>query len=224
MQGRSRALVIFSGGQDSTTCLYWAKQQFAEVQALTFAYGQRHEVEIECARDIALAASVPHHIADFSGFSALSDNALTNNSIAVTAKSDGSLPNTFVPGRNLMFLTAAAAYAQQQEIRNLVIGAGQVDYSGYPDCREEFMLSAERSLQLALDTTISLHRPLMFLDKAAIWQLGEELGCLEIIRTKTHTCYLGERSDLHPWGYGCGQCPACRLRKAGFETYRSGAA
>ncbi len=214
LQSDSKALVLLSGGQDSTTVLYWAKKCFKSVDAIGFQYGQRHRLELKVAADIALQAQVPYTIVDINMLADISPNALTSEEIAVDTgiKSVGP-PNTLVEGRNLLFLTYAAIYAKQKGISNLVIGVGQTDYSGYPDCRHEFIQSAQLTLSLAMDFSFTLHTPLMWKDKAKTWQLADELGIVELIKEKTLTCYNGIMAE------GCGNCPACLLRKKGWEEY-----
>jgi len=208
-----KALVVLSGGQDSTTCLYWAIDRFGieKVTSVTFDYGQRHHVELECAREIADFAGVPNVILPIDTFAALGGDALTDPGIEVVNESaEGSgLPNTFVPGRNLIFLTFAAAYAYQRGITHLVTGVAQTDYSGYPDCREETMQSLQTALRNGMESEIRIHTPLMHLSKKATVQLAVELGALPAM-AMTHTCYNGKRPP-------CGACPACELRAKGFE-------
>ncbi len=213
------AVLLFSGGQDSTTCLYWALQRYDQVHAVIFDYGQRHAVEIAQARAIAKLCDVPSLVLPISGLGQLGGSALTDSNVSVADElgTETTLPNTFVPGRNLLFLTLAAGYAYLKGIPNLVTGVCQADYSGYPDCRAAFITSAEASLRLAMDYPFAVHTPLMNLDKAGIWKLASELGCLDIVIQQSHTCYNGDHSTLHAWGYGCGHCPACQLRKRGFE-------
>jgi len=208
-----RALVVLSGGQDSTTCLYWAIDRFGveKVTSVTFDYGQRHRIELECAKEIADFAGVPNVILPIDTFSALGGDALTDPGIEVASESaEGSgLPNTFVPGRNLIFLTFAAAYAYQRGITHLVTGVAQTDYSGYPDCREETMQSLQTALRNGMESEIQIHTPLMHLSKKATVQLAVELGALRAM-AMTHTCYNGKRPP-------CGACSACELRAKGFE-------
>lgn len=212
------AVVLFSGGQDSTTCLYWALQKFELVTALLVAYGQRHAVELAQARLIAAGAGVPLVEVATDFFQLHPDNALTNPGLEVRdAPESGGLPNTFVPGRNLVFLNIAAIHAYGTGARHVVAGVCQTDYSGYPDCRLDFVESAERTLSLAMERDFLIHAPLMQLDKAETWRLAERLGCLEIVVEQSHTCYNGDRTRRHAWGYGCGTCPACKLRRAGYE-------
>lgn len=209
-----KALVVFSGGQDSTTCLFWAKQHFGEVYALAFRYGQKHCRETELARDIAERAGVNFRVMDIPLIGTLGANALTNEHIAMDKeKPAGGPPNTFVPGRNLFFMSIAAVYARELGIRHLVTGVSQTDYSGYPDCRDAFMKSLNVTLNLAMDDTFAIHTPLMWLDKCQTWEMADRLGVLELVRRDTLTCYNGIQGD------GCGECPACRLRREGLEKY-----
>ena len=208
------ALVLHSGGQDSTTCLFWALKHFAEVRTLCITYGQRHALEVEIAQKIAGKAGVPFQVLDAKVISALTDNSLTNPSIAMDEeKPEHAYPNTFVPGRNLLFLTFAAVIARSHGIWNIVTGVSQADYSGYPDCRDTFIRSANATLNLAMDEQFIIHTPLMWLSKAETWALADELGVFDRIRNETLTCYNGIIAD------GCGHCPACKLRKAGLEEY-----
>ena len=212
------ALVLFSGGQDSTTCLYWALRNFREVRTLCFIYGQRHSNEVEVARQLATEAKVAFQVLDASIIGQLTDNSLTNTSIEMDQeKPENSYPNTFVPGRNLLFLTFGAIIARTYGIRNIVTGVSQADYSGYPDCRDTFIRSANATLNLAMDEQFVVHTPLMWLNKAEIWALSDELGVLEIIKNKTLTCYNGIVAE------GCGQCPSCKLRNEGLKRFLSGA-
>ncbi|ABO66241.1 MULTISPECIES: 7-cyano-7-deazaguanine synthase QueC [Geobacillus] len=207
-----KAVVVFSGGQDSTTCLFWAKKQFAEVEAVTFDYGQRHRREIEVAASIADELGVRHTVLDMSLLGQLAPNALTRGEIAIEQK-EGELPTTFVDGRNLLFLSFAAVLAKQRGARHIVTGVCETDFSGYPDCRDIFIKSLNVTLNLAMDYPFVIHTPLMWLTKAETWKLADELGALEFVRTKTLTCYNGVIAD------GCGECPACVLRKRGLEEY-----
>ncbi|MDR0989045.1 MAG: 7-cyano-7-deazaguanine synthase QueC [Prevotellaceae bacterium] len=210
----SQALVVFSGGQDSTTCLFWAKRAFEKVVAISFLYGQKHQKEVELARAIAQQADVELEVMDVSFIGSLSHNSLTDASIVMDAEKPAeSYPNTFVPGRNLFFLSIAAVYARGKGIRHLVTGVSQTDFSGYPDCRDTFIRSLNVTLNLAMDEQFVIHTPLMWIDKAATWALADELGVLELIREQTLTCYNGIA------GAGCGRCPACRLRREGLEKY-----
>lgn len=228
----SSALVLFSGGQDSTTCLAWALSRYARVETLGFDYGQRHAVELSLRPVLLAAIRVlkpewhsrlgEDHLLDLSLLAQISDTALTSDK-AIAMQANG-LPNTFVPGRNLLFITVAAALAYRRDIDVIVGGMCETDYSGYPDCRDESLRALESALQLGMATTLSLQTPLMWLNKAATWQLAEDLGgapLVELIRTDTHTCYLGERGTLHDWGHGCGSCPACELRAKGYLAYQN---
>ncbi|MCP9758543.1 7-cyano-7-deazaguanine synthase QueC [Aquitalea sp. S1-19] len=205
-----RALVVLSGGQDSTTCLYWARSRFAHVETVTFDYGQRHRVELDAARTIAAMAGVRHTILPIDTFAAMGGNALTDAAIAPEdgVRSDGALPNTFVPGRNLIFLTFAAAHAWQCGIANVVTGVAQTDYSGYPDCRESTLKALELAINLGMDSRITLYAPLMFMSKAQTVHLAEEVGALAAL-AYSHTCYQGA---VPP----CGECASCLLRAKGF--------
>lgn len=212
----SCALVVLSGGQDSTTCLYWAKKHFDKVRALTFSYGQRHIREVEIAKELAEEADVPWESMDISFIGQLSPAcSLTNPELNIEEeKREGDpYPTTFVPGRNLFFLSIAAIYARNHGIYDIVTGVGQADYSGYPDCHDSFVKSLNATLNLAMDEQFRLHTPLMWLDKMQIWALADELGVLDTIRNNTLTCYNGVMGD------GCGRCPACKLRREGYQKY-----
>jgi len=210
----SKALVVYSGGQDSTTCLFWAKKHFDEVVAIAFDYGQRHIVELEAAKRIAADADVRLNIFKINLLSEVSHNSLTDNSMEVeTNQPDHRPPNTLVEGRNMLFLTYAAVFAKANGIGDIVTGVGQADYSGYPDCRNEFILSLNQTLNLSMDFKYHLHTPLMWLDKSEIWQMADELGVFEIVRDQTITCYHGIS------GEGCGICPSCKLRNRGLVKY-----
>lgn len=214
MLDKEKALVVFSGGQDSTTCLFWALRNFKEVHTLTFSYGQRHSLETEIARRLAERAGVDFRLMDISSIAGLGTSSLTDDSIRMDEeKPSGTFPNTFVPGRNLFFLSVAAVYAREHGIMNIVTGVSQTDYSGYPDCRDSFIRSLNVTLNLAMDEQFVIHTPLMWLDKAQTWALADSLGVFDIIRNETLTCYNGVTGD------GCGHCPACRLRLAGLEEY-----
>lgn len=214
MQNNESALVLLSGGQDSTTCLFWALKHFKTVRALCITYGQRHSMEVEVAKKIALQANVPFEIVDATVISHLAENALTHHELVMDQdKPANSYPNTFVPGRNLFFLTFAAVIARSHGIYHLVTGVSQADYSGYPDCRDTFIRSANVTLNLAMDEQFTIHTPLMWLNKAETWKLADELGVLDIVKNNTLTCYNGIIAE------GCGNCPACRLRKAGLNEY-----
>ncbi|MGM9923752.1 MAG: 7-cyano-7-deazaguanine synthase QueC [Bacillus sp. (in: firmicutes)] len=207
-----KAVVVFSGGQDSTTCLFWALQEFDEVIAVTFDYGQRHSSEIECAKAIAKELGVEHHILDMELLNQLAPNALTRDDIEIT-EGDGGVPSTFVEGRNMLFLTFAGVLAKVKGAKHIVTGVCETDFSGYPDCRDIFIKSLNVTLNLAMDHTFVVHTPLMWIDKAQTWEMADGLGQLDYIREKTLTCYNGIIGD------GCGECPACKLRSKGLKTY-----
>ena len=224
------ALVLFSGGQDSATCLAWALDRFDHVETLGFDYGQRHRVELDCraAFRAALAGIMPDHAPKLGEdhtlplqtLGAISDTALTRNA-EITMREDG-LPTTFVPGRNLVFLTFAAALAYRRGLKHIVAGMCETDYSGYPDCRDDTIKAMQVALNLGMASRFVLHTPLMWRDKAATWRLAERLGgegLVDAIVAQTHSCYLGDRSHRHPWGFGCGTCPACQLRARGWQDY-----
>ena len=208
----SKALVVFSGGQDSTTCLFWAKARFDEVTLVTFDYGQRHQTEIDVAKRIAHEQNLQHHVLDMSLLSQLTPNALTNHELAIDTAEDG-VPNTFVPARNLLFLSFAGALAYQLNIKNIITGVCETDFSGYPDCRDSFVKSMNVTMNLAMDKNLVLHTPLMWLDKKQTWELSDQLGVLDYIKDQTLTCYNGII------GQGCGECPACHLRTRGLTQY-----
>jgi 7-cyano-7-deazaguanine synthase len=212
MLKNEKAFVVFSGGQDSTTCLFWARENFAEVETVTFDYGQRHKQEIECAAAIAKDLKVRQTVLDMSLLNQLAPNALTRGDIAITQK-EGELPSTFVDGRNLLFMSFAAIAAKQAGARHLVTGVCETDFSGYPDCRDSFMKSLNVTLNLSMDYPFVIHTPLMWLDKAETWQLADQLGAFDYVRQRTLTCYNGIPGD------GCGECPACKLRRAGLDKY-----
>lgn len=224
------ALVLFSGGQDSTACLAWALERYAHVETIGFDYGQRHAVELECRPRVraALQAQFPHwarrlgddHLLDLALLGQISDTALTDaRAIEISAQG---LPNTFVPGRNLMFFNFAAALAYRRGASVLVGGMCETDFSGYPDCRDNTLRALQVAISLGLDAPMTIDTPLMWLDKAQTWALTEQLGgtpLVELVIEHTHTCYLGQRTQRHAWGYGCGACPACALRRAGYERW-----
>jgi 7-cyano-7-deazaguanine synthase len=226
------ALVLFSGGQDSTTCLAWALDRFDRVETVGFDYGQRHRIELDCrtplrqslsAIDAKWAARLgDDHTVGLSGLGELWSTALTRE-MAIEIGESG-LPNTFVPGRNIVFLTFAAALAYRRGIRHIVGGMCETDYSGYPDCRDDTIKALQVALNLGMDKRFVIHTPLMWIDKASTWSLARRLGgeaLVEAIVTQTHTCYMGERLRQHEWGHGCGECPACRLRAQGYREFRS---
>ncbi|MCT4799053.1 7-cyano-7-deazaguanine synthase QueC [Exiguobacterium profundum] len=205
-----KALVVFSGGQDSTTCLFWAKQQFSHVEAVTFAYGQRHDAEIEVAKEVATELDVPHHILDLSLLGQLTSNALTRHDLDID---NADVPNTFVDGRNHLFLSFAAVMAKQLGMHHIVTGVCETDFSGYPDCRDQFIKSLNVTLNLAMDYPFVIDTPLMWLDKKETWALADELGAFDYVKERTLTCYNGVI------GSGCGECPACKLRQNGLTAY-----
>lgn len=228
----TRALVLFSGGQDSATCLAWALERYAQVETVGFTYGQRHAVELEQRLIVrqkfteTFPAWSPRlgddHLIDLAWLSALGETAMTAQ-VEITMQENG-LPTTFVPGRNLAFLTAAAALAYRRDIDVLIGGMCQTDYSGYPDCREDTIRAQEQALSLGMGTKVRIETPLMFLTKAESWKLAAHLGgetLTDLIIEHTHTCYLGDRGHRHSWGYGCGTCPACELRAAGYEEWQA---
>jgi 7-cyano-7-deazaguanine synthase len=225
------ALVLFSGGQDSTVCLAWALSRYARVETLGFDYGQRHRVELDCRKKVlasfrerfpAWAAKLgDDHSIDLTSLGAISQTSLTQEAEFQFAMNG--LPNSFVPGRNLLFFTFAAAIAYRRDLKRLVGGMCETDYSGYPDCRDDTIKALQVTLSLGLDKRLVLETPLMWIDKAATWELAKELGgdaLIRVILEDSHSCYLGDRSNRHEWGYGCGTCPACELRKAGWEKWR----
>jgi 7-cyano-7-deazaguanine synthase len=231
--GGKNALVLFSGGQDSTTCLAWALARFARVETVGFDYGQRHRVEMECRPRVAecLRHEFPEwgarlgedHLVDLGVLGRISDTALTRDA-AIRFEKTG-LPNTFVPGRNLLFFTFAAAIGYRRGLKHLVGGMCETDYSGYPDCRDDTLKALQATLSLGMDHRFAIHTPLMWRDKAATWVLARELGgmpLVELIREETHSCYQGERAQRHDWGYGCGACPACDLRRKGWNAFAAG--
>lgn len=214
MKQKEEALVCFSGGQDSTTCLFWALKNFSAVYAVSFTYGQKHAKETEIAAEIARNAHVPFELIDVSLLSQLSENSLTNPEIRMDeTQPANSYPNTFVPGRNMIFLSFAAILARTKGIKHLVTGVSETDFSGYPDCRDTFIRSLNVTLNLAMDYSFVIHTPLMWKDKAEVWALADELGIFDLVRNKTLTCYNGIVAD------GCGHCPACKLRRQGLATY-----
>ncbi len=227
------ALVLLSGGQDSTVCLAWALARFDRVETVGFDYGQRHRVELDCRATIrdALRAHFPQwaprlgddHVVDLGVIGAVSDSALTREA-EIRFDSEG-LPTTFVPGRNLMFFTTAAALAYRRNLRHLVGGMCETDYSGYPDCRDDTLKALQVALNLGMARRFIVETPLMWIDKAATWALAQELGgdaLVEIVRRDTHSCYRGDRSVQNDWGYGCNDCPACDLRRAGYVRWKDG--
>jgi len=227
------ALVLFSGGQDSTTCLAWALARFSRVETIGFDYGQRHRIELECRARIAdrLRGEFPEwgaklgedHAVDLAVLGRLSETALTRD--AEIAFAESGLPNTFVPGRNLLFFTFAAAIGYRRGLRHLVGGMCETDYSGYPDCRDDTIKAMQLALTLGMDRRFVVHTPLMWIDKAGTFALAKDIGgqpLLDLVIEETHSCYRGDRSQWHAWGYGCGECPACRLRADGFAKFTKG--
>ena len=216
MSKPTKAVVVFSGGQDSTTCLFWAKKKYEEVIALSFDYGQKHSDELICAKEICKKYGVEHHILDMALLNQLAPNSLTRADIEVDKEApETGTPNSFVDGRNMLFLTYAAVFAKQRDIHVLVTGVSQSDFSGYPDCRHVFITSLETTLTLAMDYEFEVITPLMWIDKKETWKMADDLGVFDVIRQETLTCYNGVRGD------GCGDCPACRLRRRGMEAYLS---
>ena len=214
-----KALVVLSGGQDSTTCLFWAIDRYKKenVSAIGFDYGQRHKAELDCAKKISAEAGIPFEIIKTPIISELSANSLTREDIPVEEKKpEGAPPNTFVEGRNLLFLSYAAIYAKTHGITDLITGVCETDFSGYPDCRDEFIKSLNVTLNSAMDYRFVIHTPLMWLTKAQTWELADKLGVLDIIKNQTLTCYNGIPGD------GCGHCPSCYLRKRGYDEYMKG--
>ncbi|EHD0817863.1 7-cyano-7-deazaguanine synthase QueC [Staphylococcus pseudintermedius] len=206
-----KALVVFSGGQDSTTCLFYAKKHFKEVELVTFEYGQRHAKEIEVAKEIAEDQGLKHHVLDMALLSQLTPNALTSHDMTIDSHND--VPNTFVPARNLLFLSFAGALAYQIGAKHLITGVCETDFSGYPDCRDSFIKSTNVTLNLAMDRDFVIHTPLMWLNKKETWALSDDLGVLDYVRDRTLTCYNGIIAE------GCGECPACQLRQRGLNQY-----
>lgn len=209
----SKAIVVFSGGQDSTTCLLWALKKYDEVETITFDYNQRHKQEIEVAKNIANDLKVENTVIDVSIINDLTVNALTRTGMDIATDEETGLPNTFVPGRNILFLTLASIAAYQKKANVIVTGVCQTDFSGYPDCRNDFVRSLNNSLALGLDKHIAIETPLMWLNKEQTWELADQLGRLDYVANKTLTCYNGVI------GNGCGECPACKLRRRGLNNY-----
>ena len=227
-----KALVLFSGGQDSTVSLAWALERFAHVETVGFDYGQKHRVELDVRPNVlrALRDAFPawgaklgdDHMVEIAALGRMSDTALTRD-VAIRFEANG-LPNTFVPGRNLLFLTFAAALAYRRDVRRLVLGVCETDYSGYPDCRDDTMKAMQVALNLGMDIRFVVETPLMWIDKVETWRMSERLGgsaLVDIVRLETHSCYQGDRKHFHDWGFGCGECPACRLRAEGYRRYRA---
>ena len=224
------ALVLFSGGQDSTVCLFWALSRYGHVETVGFEYGQRHKVELECRSDVLKAVRSdfpdeaqklgPDHMIELGGLAAISETGLTRD-VAIEMETSG-LPNTFVPGRNLLFFTYAAALGFRRGIRDLIGGMCETDYSGYPDCRAATMTALQEALRQGTEVDFNILTPLMDIDKAGTWKMADELGgepLIDLIIKSTHTCYMGDRETRHAWGYGCGTCPACLLRAKGYAAW-----
>jgi len=216
-RNKRSAVVVLSGGQDSTTCLLWALDRYETVEAVSFDYGQRHKAELKCAAEICARYNVNQTVVGLDELNQLAPNALTRDDISVDedAPEEGT-PNTFVEGRNMVFLTYAAIFAKSHGITDVITGVSQSDFSGYPDCRDVFIKSLNVTLNLAMDYEFNLITPLMWLDKAETWALADSLGGLEVVRNMTLTCYNGVKGD------GCGNCPACKLRRKGYEMYMAG--
>lgn len=230
MNSADSALVLFSGGQDSTTCLAWALERYSKVETIGFDYGQRHAIELTVRPTVLQKLRCfftewdsrlgEDHMIDLSLIAKISDTALTSN--VEIAMLENGLPNTFVPGRNLLFMTVAATVAYRRGLNVLVGGMCETDFSGYPDCRDDTMKALQVALNLGMATNLQVETPLMWIDKAATWKMAQDLGgtaLVDLIRSETHTCYLGERGKLHDWGYGCGTCPACALRARGYLEF-----
>jgi 7-cyano-7-deazaguanine synthase len=230
IDANKRALVLFSGGQDSTTCLAWALSRYQHVETIGFDYGQRHAIELTMRPQLLQKMRGisddwnqrlgEDHVLDLSLISQLSQTAMTEN-IAIQMQENG-LPNTFVPGRNLMFMLVAATLAYRRQLGVLVGGMCETDFSGYPDCRDDSLKALQVAINLGMASRLNIETPLMWIDKAESWRLAESLGgnaLIELIRHDTHTCYLGERGQMHGWGHGCGTCPACELRAKGYQEF-----
>ena len=209
---KDKAVVVFSGGQDSTTCLLWALEEFQTIETVTFLYGQRHDSEVECAKKIAQDLGVNQKIIQMDVLSQLTENALTRKDMEIKEE-EGQVPNTFVEGRNHIFLSFAAIYAKTIGADHIITGVSETDFSGYPDCRDAFIKSLNTTLNLAMDSQLQLITPLMWKDKAAVWEMADQMGRLDYIRAHTLTCYNGIKGD------GCGECPACKLRNDGLQQY-----
>ncbi len=232
-QDASKAIVLFSGGQDSTTCLAWALDRYAHVETVGFDYGQRHRVELDVRAPILQKLGADHpawagrlgpdHLLDLAVLGQVSDTALTRD-VAIHMGENG-LPTSFVPGRNLLFLTFAAALAYRRGIKHIVTGVCETDFSGYPDCRDDTVKAMQIALNLGMEARFVLHTPLMWIDKAETWRMAQALGgtaLVDLIRDDTHTCYNGDRTHRHDWGFGCGTCPACELRAKGYREFAAG--
>ena len=214
MRNKEEAVVVFSGGQDSTTCLLWALSRYKKVYAISFDYGQRHVAELDCAKKIAKKLGVEHYILDMTLLNQLAPNSLTRSDIKVDENApEVGTPNSFVDGRNHLFLSFVAVFAKQKGISDIITGVSQSDFSGYPDCRDAFVKSLNVTLNLAMDYEFNIITPLMWIDKMETWKMADELGGLELVHDMTLTCYNGIKGD------GCGHCPACKLRKRGYDLY-----
>ena len=214
MRNKEEAVVVFSGGQDSTTCLLWALSRYKKVYAISFDYGQRHVAELDCAKEIAEKLGVEHYILDMTLLNQLAPNSLTRSDIKVDENApEVGTPNSFVDGRNHLFLSFVAVFAKQKVISDIITGVSQSDFSGYPDCRDAFIKSLNVTLNLAMDYEFNIITPLMWIDKMETWKMADELGGLELVHDMTLTCYNGIKGD------GCGHCPACKLRKRGYDLY-----
>lgn len=212
---KEKAVVVFSGGQDSTTCLFWAKKKFKEIIAVSFDYNQKHILELECAKDICKKYEIEHHTLDLGLLNQLAPNSLTRTDIEVDKDSpDEGVPNSFVDGRNMLFLTFVAVFAKQRGINNIITGVSESDFSGYPDCRDVFIKSINVTLNLAMDYQFEIYTPLMWINKAQTWKMAYDLGVLDVVKEETLTCYNGIK------GNGCGDCPACKLRKNGYLEFK----
>lgn len=227
---QDKALVLFSGGQDSTTCLAWALEKYSKVETVGFDYGQRHAIELECRKTVLteISRKFPDwadrlgddHLIDLKTLGQISETALTRDTEMVF--SNNGLPNTFVPGRNIIFLTMAAALTYRRGISILVAGVCETDYSGYPDCRDDAIKSLQVTLNIGMGTNILIETPLMWLNKAQTWEMANTIGginFIELVRNETHTCYKGQRTKFHSWGFGCGDCPACNIRARGYKEF-----
>ncbi len=211
---KEKAVVVFSGGQDSTTCLFWAKKKFKEVIAASFDYNQKHILELECAKNICKKYNVEHHILDLNLLNQLAPNSLTRVDMEVDKEApEEGVPNSFVDGRNMLFLSFVAVFAKQRGINTIITGVSQSDFSGYPDCRDVFIKSLNVTLNLAMDYQFEILTPLMWINKAEVWKMAKDLDVLNIIKEETLTCYNGIKGD------GCGECPACKLRKNGYLEF-----
>lgn len=215
-----KAIVIFSGGQDSTTCLYWAINKYKNVEAITFNYGQKHSIELEQSKIICNKENIKQTIIDISFLNTIVESALTSNGDVNKLNNKG-LPSSFVPNRNQLFITMAHSYAQKINANILVTGVCQTDYSGYPDCRETFIKAIEWATNMGSNSNIKIETPLMYLTKAQTFKLAEQENCLDEVIRLSHTCYNGNRTKEHDWGYGCGECPACELRRKGWNEYNN---